>query len=206
MRLQSESTLSWLFTPLVSLLSSLPSLLFHLIKVPSTSWYPPLVQFLLQPRYFLQTLGIPDERFNSLPLLVCKLDSIGFVPCTGATIGKRRGGDVEGAGFYAHNLWRMERISKDYESEKYDIDWVEMPSAYLRRKCGRFLSSAEEFRGFGSLNVFYFLVVKEADGRATPYNPVSIILARILDQPPSRRQKSASGGSSHFFSRDRVLQ
>ena len=78
-----------------------PSLL-HLIA-PSLR-HAPVVQFLLQPRNLLQALRVPDQPLHPLPLLLRQLDPICLVARAGAAVGEGRGGDVEGAGFDAHDL------------------------------------------------------------------------------------------------------
>ena len=41
---------------------------------------------------------------------------------------------------------------------------------------GGFLGCAEELGGFGALDVFYFLVIEEADGGTAPYYPIPVVL------------------------------
>ena len=66
-----------------------------------------IIQLLLQPRYLLQALRIPNQPFHPLLLLIRQLHPVRFVArrTTGSgAVGQGGGRDVEGAGFDAHDL------------------------------------------------------------------------------------------------------
>ena len=77
----------------------------HLIIKPSSLRHPPVIQILFQPRNLLQALGVLDQLLHPLLLFLRQLDAVGFVGRAGGAVGEGGGGgDVEGAGFNAHDL------------------------------------------------------------------------------------------------------
>lgn len=144
--------------------------------------HPSLIQLLLQPNNILQTLRIPDQLLDLLPLLLRQRDPEILARGRRRTV---RGRHVEGPRLDAHDLARE------------------------LRGLGR---GAEERGGLGALGVLDLAVVEEADGRAAVQDPVSIMLLFSPSAPATRRlpytPPHATPGAmsaTYLFPRDRVL-
>jgi hypothetical protein len=140
--------------------------LHRLSTFEDMSRYPSLREVLLQPRHLRQTARVEDGGAHAL-LLVVRVDAV-LIRVVGA-VGV--GGDREALGLDAHDLGNGQHVTD--QSEGYTSQ-----RTYLASQICRFLGGSKELCRLLTLHVAHLCEVEVAHARATPYYPVSVILAQ----------------------------